>query len=79
MISEGKIVRGSKARVLRGGEIILKSKIGGLKRFKEDVKEVDKGYECGILVDNYKDIQPDDIIETITEKTIMRRLESNDR
>ncbi|HUT85687.1 MAG TPA: EF-Tu/IF-2/RF-3 family GTPase, partial [Elusimicrobiales bacterium] len=78
MITEGKITRGTKARVLRNNEVILKSKVTGLKRFKEDVKEVEKGYECGILVENYKDIQPDDIIETIREKTVVRRLKEND-
>lgn len=76
MVTEGKITRGAKVRILRKNEIILKSQVSGLKRFKEDVKEVEKGYECGILINNYKDIQPEDIIEVITEKTVIRRLEA---
>jgi translation initiation factor IF-2 len=76
MVLEGKIIRGAKVRVLRANETILKSQISGLKRFKEDVKEVEKGYECGILINNYKDIQPEDILEIIEEETVVRRLET---
>jgi translation initiation factor IF-2 len=77
MILEGKMIRGSKVRVMRGNEVVLKSQISGLKRFKEDVKEVEKGYECGILIDKYSDIQPEDVIERIEQETIVRRLEPN--
>ncbi|MCX5782984.1 MAG: hypothetical protein NTW04_00835, partial [Elusimicrobia bacterium] len=63
-------------RVRRGKDIILKSKIGGLKRFKEDVKEVEKGFECGILIEGYKDIKPGDIIEAIEKQTKLRRMKT---
>ncbi len=73
-IEEGKVVRGYEVRVLRGGEQIYKGKISGLKRFKDDVKEVEKGYECGISIDGFRQIKPGDAIECIQKKTITRRI-----
>lgn len=73
-IEEGKVVRGYEVRVLRGGEQIYKGKISGLKRFKDDVKEVEKGYECGISIDGFRQIKPGDVIECIQKKTITRRI-----
>lgn len=63
MVTEGTINRNRKARVLRNGEIIHESKIDTLKRFKDDVKEVRAGYECGVNVDGYDDYEEGDIIE----------------
>jgi translation initiation factor IF-2 len=76
-VTEGKFIRGNEAKVLRGGELFLKGRVSGLKRFKEDVKEVAKGYECGILIEGYKQIQPGDIIECIEKETKTRRIEIN--
>ena len=73
-IEEGKVVRGYEARVLRGGQQIFKGKISGLKRFKDDVKEVEKGYECGISIDGFRQIKPGDTLECIQKKTITRRI-----
>ncbi|MBR1980123.1 translation initiation factor IF-2 [Candidatus Proelusimicrobium excrementi] len=73
-IEEGKVVRGYEVRVLRGGEQIYKGKISGLKRFKDDVKEVEKGYECGISIDGFRQTKPGDTIECIQKKTITRRI-----
>lgn len=73
-IEEGKVVRGYEARVLRGSEQIFKGKISGLKRFKDDVKEVEKGYECGISIDGCRQIKPGDLIECVQKKTITRRI-----
>lgn len=73
-IEEGKVVRGYEARILRGGEQIYKGKISGLKRFKDDVKEVEKGYECGISIDGFRQTKPGDTIECIQKKTITRRI-----
>ena len=53
-VVEGKIVRGQEGRVLRGKDTVYKGKITGLKRFKEDVKDVEKGFECGILMEGYR-------------------------
>ncbi|MDD2773037.1 MAG: translation initiation factor IF-2 [Elusimicrobiales bacterium] len=74
-VLDGKVTRGCDARVVRGKEIVLRGKITGLKRFKDDVKEVDKGVECGILIEGYKDIRPGDVIEAVEKKTVLRRME----
>lgn len=62
-VNEGKIKRNSSARILRGKEVIYEGKISSLKRFKDDVKEVLMGYECGISVEKFGGIQSGDIIE----------------
>lgn len=74
-IEYGKMTRGSECKVLRGTEQVFKGRIGGLKRFKDDVKEVEKGYECGILLDGFKAIKEGDIVECFRKDTIIRRLE----
>ena len=73
-VEEGKLVRNYEVRILRAGEILYKGKISGLKRFKDDVKEVEKGYECGVLVEGFKKTQPGDIVECFQKKTITRRI-----
>ncbi len=65
LVSSGKIVRGYKCRVLRDGEVICESKISSLKRFKDDVKEVLEGFECGVGVENFEDFKEGDVIEVI--------------
>jgi len=73
MVQEGKMVRGWKSRVVRNGAVVAQGTIGSLKRFKEDVKEVEKGYECGIGIEGVNDFQPNDIIEVyIIEKHAQR-------
>ncbi len=69
-VTSGKVVRGYKCRVIRNGEVVCESKVSSLKRFKDDVKEVQEGFECGIGVENFEDFKEDDIIEIIevTEK-----------
>lgn len=67
MVREGNINRGAKVRLIRDGIIIYESKISSLKRFKEDAKEVAKGYECGIGIENFNDIKPGDFIESYKE------------
>jgi len=61
-------------RVLRGKDIVGSGKIIGLKRFKEDVKDVEKGIECGILLEGFKDFRVGDFIEVITTEERIRRL-----
>ncbi|MBI4057396.1 MAG: translation initiation factor IF-2, partial [Elusimicrobia bacterium] len=75
MVSEGKVQRGSQIRVLRSGKAIFQGNIASLKHFKEDVKEVEKGFECGLMVDNFKDFLPNDILEVIVKEKRTRRLE----
>lgn len=62
-IAEGKVVRGRKSRLLRDGVIKCDTKLSSLRRFKEDVKEVEQGYECGIGLEKYNDIKIGDVIE----------------
>ena len=75
-ILEGKVTRSNSARILRDGEQIHEGKIQTLKRFKDDVKEVTTGYECGIAVEGYKDIQEGDILEVIEYTEIRRKIEA---
>jgi translation initiation factor IF-2 len=62
-VTEGKVVRGERARLLRDGVVQYEGKIGSLRRFKDDAKEVPAGYECGIGIENYNDIKVGDTIE----------------
>jgi translation initiation factor IF-2 len=71
-VLNGTITRGSKVRFLRDGTIIWKGEIASLKRFKDDVREVATGFECGIGLENFQDLQPGDVIETFTIKEIPR-------
>ncbi|HSP87242.1 MAG TPA: translation initiation factor IF-2 [Ignavibacteriaceae bacterium] len=63
-VQEGKIIRNSKIRLIRDGIVIHSGEIGSLRRFKDDVREVDAGYECGLNIANYNDIKVGDIIES---------------
>ncbi len=62
-VLEGKITRNNKIRLIRDGIVIQEGEIGSLKRFKDDVREVDSGYECGLNMSNYNDLKVGDIIE----------------
>jgi len=66
-VTDGKVVRGGLARVIRDGVVIYTGAIKSLKRFKDDVKEVSNGYECGIIFESFNDIQVNDYIETFIE------------
>ena len=63
MVLDGKINRNTKVRVLRDGVVIYTGELASLKRFKEDVKEVATGYECGLNIHNFNDIKVGDLIE----------------
>jgi translation initiation factor IF-2 len=67
-VSEGKVTRSATAKVLRKGAIIFTGKISSLKRFKDDAKEVQSGYECGIALDGFSDIAEGDIVEFFIEE-----------
>jgi translation initiation factor IF-2 len=71
-VQSGVITRGSKVRFLREGTIIWKGQIASLRRFKEDVREVREGFECGIGLENYQDLKQGDVIETFEEREIAR-------
>ncbi len=74
MVKEGKITRQSKIRVIRDGIVIYTGHLGSLKRFKDDVKEVQSGYDCGLNIDNFNDIKVGDIIESYEIVEIKRKL-----
>ncbi len=67
MVVDGSIQRGIKVRLIRDGVVVHTGAITSLKRFKDDVKEVSKGYECGIMLENYNDIKIGDVFETYKE------------
>ncbi|MGH9092191.1 MAG: translation initiation factor IF-2, partial [Acidimicrobiales bacterium] len=71
-VREGTITRGSKVRFLREGVVIWKGAISSLRRFKEDVREVQSGFECGIGLSDYQDLKEGDVIETFEEREIPR-------
>ncbi|MBN1573946.1 MAG: translation initiation factor IF-2 [Deltaproteobacteria bacterium] len=73
-VIDGKILRGSNVRLIRNDEVVFKGKMSSLRRFKEDTKEVASGYECGIKIDNFNDIQPKDIIEAYEIEEVAREL-----
>lgn len=74
MVTDGKIFRNSKIRLIREGVVIFTGELAALKRFKDDVKEVSKGYDCGMQVKNYNDIQQYDIIEAYQEVEVKKKL-----
>ena len=73
-VKEGKITRSTKVRVIRDGIVIYTGELGSLKRFKDDVKEVVGGYECGLNIQNFNDIKAGDIIEGYHEVEIKKTL-----
>tara|TARA_R100000935_G_scaffold38680_1_gene59929 strand:+ start:28100 stop:30907 length:2808 start_codon:yes stop_codon:yes gene_type:complete len=77
MVTSGKIIRNNSIRLIREGVVIHTGDLESLKRFKDDVKEVAKGYDCGIQLKNYNDIQVDDIIEGFQEVAVKKKLKSN--
>jgi translation initiation factor IF-2 len=74
MVTDGKIFRNSKIRIIREGVVVFTGELTALKRFKDDVKEVSKGYDCGIQVKNYNDIEQLDIIEAYQEVMVKKKL-----
>lgn len=73
-VKEGKIKRTSKIRLIRDGIVIFSGELGSLKRFKDDVKEVATGYECGLNINNYNDIKIGDMIEAYEEVEVKKSL-----
>ncbi len=69
-VTDGKMQRNASVRLLRDNVVIFEGKLSSLRRFKDDVREVAEGYECGIGLENYNDIKVDDVIECFTEEEI---------
>ncbi len=73
-VTEGKILRTNKVRIIRNGIVVYTGELGSLKHFKDDVKEVNAGMECGLNIDKYNDIQEGDIVEAFEEKEVKKKL-----
>ncbi len=71
-VTDGKIARNSKVRIVRNGIVVHEGELGALKRFKDDVKEVNTGYECGLSFNNFNDIKEGDIVEAYIMEEIPR-------
>jgi len=74
MVTTGKILRNSKIRLIRDGVVVYTGELSSLKRFKDDVKEVTKGFDCGLSIKNYNDIRVEDIIEAYQEVSVKKKL-----
>ncbi|WP_405211053.1 translation initiation factor IF-2 [Dokdonia sp. Asnod2-E02] len=74
MVTNGKIFRNSNIRLIRDGVVVYTGELAALKRFKDDVKEVSKGYDCGMQIKNYNDIKLDDVIEAFQEVAVKKKL-----
>ena len=70
------MTRSGRARLVRDGRVVWEGKIGSLRRFKDDVREVSAGYECGIGLENFNDVKPGDVIESFEMEAIARKLET---
>jgi len=74
MVTSGKITRNSGVRVIREENIIFDGKLSSLKRFKDDAKEVTKGYDCGIQIVDFNDVEVGDLIESYEEIAVRKKL-----
>ncbi|MCX2837169.1 translation initiation factor IF-2 [Salinimicrobium sp. MT39] len=74
MVTDGKIYRNSRIRLIRDGVVVYTGELASLKRFKDDVKEVSKGYDCGLQIKNYNDIHEGDVVESFQEVAVKKKL-----
>ena len=74
MVTDGKLFRNSKIRIIRDSVVIFSGEFASLKRFKDDAKEVAKGYDCGIQIKNFNDIKELDVIEAYQEVAVKKKL-----
>jgi translation initiation factor IF-2 len=75
MVTEGKVTRTANVRLVREGAVVWTGKVGSLRRFKDDVKEVEEGLECGIVLEGFQDVKEGDVLEFFEIKEIERTLE----
>jgi translation initiation factor IF-2 len=74
-VTDGKVVRGGETRLVRDGTVVWTGRIGSLRRFKDDVREVDEGQECGIVLEGFQDVKVGDVLEVFETKQIEQTLE----
>jgi translation initiation factor IF-2 len=73
-VRDGVIRRGASCRLVRGGTIIYDGRVASLRRFQEDAREVEAGFECGIVLENYSDVKEEDVIEVYETRQVEREL-----
>jgi translation initiation factor IF-2 len=75
LVKEGKITRGAQVRLLRDRTVVYQGRVTSLRRFKDDVREVLAGYECGVGLEHFQDIKAGDVVEAFEVEQVTRRLE----
>ncbi len=75
LVTDGRITRGAESRLVREGTVVWTGRIGSLRRFKDDVREVEEGLECGIILEGFQDVKVDDVIEAFEIRKIEKTLE----
>lgn len=73
-VDDGKVLRGEGIRVVRDGSVVYESRVGSLKRFKDDVREVQSGFECGLTIENFSDVKVGDVLEVYSVKETAQQL-----
>ncbi|MGH2539966.1 MAG: translation initiation factor IF-2, partial [Actinomycetota bacterium] len=73
-VTQGTIPRGARVRLVRDGIVVYEGRIGSLRRFKDDVREVASGYECGIAIEGYQDVKEGDVIEAFEVREVARSI-----
>jgi translation initiation factor IF-2 len=74
-VTDGTIKRNTKIRLIRNGVVVYTGELGSLKRFKDDVKEVNRGFECGLNIERFNDLKVGDVIEAFEEVAVKQTLE----
>lgn len=75
VVKEGKLTRAAQVRLIRDHVVVYQGNVASLRRFKDDVREVVAGYECGVSVENFQDIKSGDVLEAFEMEQVLRRLE----
>jgi translation initiation factor IF-2 len=74
-VTDGTLRRGADVRLVRDGAVVYTGRIASLRRFQEDVREVQTGFECGVVLENYADVKEGDVIEAFETRQVERELE----
>jgi translation initiation factor IF-2 len=75
VVTDGKVVRGAEVRLIREGTVVWSGRVGSLRRFKDDVREVEEGLECGVVLEGYQDVKVGDVLEVFETKQVEQTLE----
>ena len=76
-VQKGRVVRNAVAELLRNGEVVYEGQLSSLKRFKDDVREVEEGFECGLTLNNFDDYKQGDIVQVYEIEKIARKLKED--